>query len=333
MNRDKLLTLIKKGLTDNTITRDDLHQLLKGDTAPSNDTSKDQKKPDASIAMFLVGGIIIYAALFAFNDQVFGRITVMPSAVLFIIAASVAWGIVLTNKTSADEQDPYMDGGVKMISLFGSLSLITGASVLFISILETISLTESSSFLLMAAISLLIGALHLWFGKSSARLYSINIGTLLITGSFLAVIAAVFYDVDSINFWVTVFILLSGILAALSRKISQLLDTPSTSASMDSLATLIALGVMYIASFDDAVGFFWLLLSFISIFSLYYRSIQLQGKQFLGLASLFLSLIIITISFRYFSGAGITFSLLISAIGVIGTAVVANNINKKFTTS
>jgi len=39
---------------------------------------------------------------------------------------------------------------------------------------------------------------------------------------------------------------------------------------------------------------------------------------------------VLTISFKYFSGAGVTVSLVIAALGLLGSAAVATSINKKY---
>jgi hypothetical protein len=56
----------------------------------------------------------------------------------------------------------------------------------------------------------------------------------------------------------------------------------------------------------------------------------MQNKHLLGNASFFMVLTIVTISFKYFSGYGITFSLIVAAIGLLGSAAVASNIHKKY---
>jgi hypothetical protein len=50
----------------------------------------------------------------------------------------------------------------------------------------------------------------------------------------------------------------------------------------------------------------------------------------LGNASFFLVLTVITIAFKYFSGFGVTTSLILATIGLLGSALAASNINKKY---
>ena len=99
--------------------------------------------------------------------------------------------------------------------------------------------------------------------------------------------------------------------------------------SFDGLSAFVGLGSMYAASFGD-YGVIWLILLIAGIFGIFYLSIIAQNKDLLGSASLFLILSVITISFRYFSGYGITTSLIMATIGLLGSAAVATTINKRY---
>ena len=59
-------------------------------------------------------------------------------------------------------------------------------------------------------------------------------------------------------------------------------------------------------------------------------SIAHQSRYLLGSASFFLVLTIITIPFKYFSDYGVTTSLIIASVGLLGTAAAATSINKSY---
>ena len=63
---------------------------------------------------------------------------------------------------------------------------------------------------------------------------------------------------------------------------------------------------------------------------IFYLSVISQNRHLLGNASFFLVLTVITISFKYFSGFGVTTSLIMATIGLLGSAAVASSINKKY---
>ena len=97
----------------------------------------------------------------------------------------------------------------------------------------------------------------------------------------------------------------------------------------DNLSVLIILITLYILTFDE-IGLLWLFVLIIVIIGIYYMSIARHNQQFLAIATIFLVVTITTISFRYFSGFGVTTSLIISAVGLLATGAVASNINKRY---
>ena len=86
---------------------------------------------------------------------------------------------------------------------------------------------------------------------------------------------------------------------------------------------------MYVASYTD-YDIAWVVILIASVLGIFYLSIVTQNKQLLKSGSFFMILTIITISFRYFSGLGVTVSLIVATLGLLGTAVVISSINKKY---
>jgi hypothetical protein len=130
--------------------------------------------------------------------------------------------------------------------------------------------------------------------------------------------------------WVTIFILTSALLAYATRVVAKVNpDREKIHSSFDSFAAFLALLSMYVASYGD-YGVLWFGILIAAIFGIFYLSIIMQNKHLLGNASFFMVLTIVTISFKYFSGYGITFSLIVAAIGLLGSAAVASNIHKKY---
>jgi hypothetical protein len=99
--------------------------------------------------------------------------------------------------------------------------------------------------------------------------------------------------------------------------------------SFDTIAAFLALASIYASSFGE-FGFIWLAVLVASVLGIFYVSIIFQNRHLLGNASFFMVLTVITITFKYFSGFGITTSLILATIGLLGTAGVAASINKKY---
>ncbi len=86
---------------------------------------------------------------------------------------------------------------------------------------------------------------------------------------------------------------------------------------------------MYVSVFG-AYSTLWMGALVVAVFGIFYLSIISQNKHLLGNASFFLVLSVITVSFKYFSGYGVTTSLILATIGLLGSAAVAASINKKY---
>jgi hypothetical protein len=86
---------------------------------------------------------------------------------------------------------------------------------------------------------------------------------------------------------------------------------------------------MYAASFGHN-GWLWLSLLVIAELLAFYISIISRERHFLGIGAFFLMLTIVTIAFKYFSDFGVSVCLIISAAGLLGTAVAAASINRRY---
>jgi uncharacterized membrane protein (DUF441 family) len=156
-------------------------------------------------------------------------------------------------------------------------------------------------------------------------------GVLLCVASFPVLLFGMLQDADiSLDVWAGILVSVAGLLAYAPRVVAKIMpDRQRIHNSFDSLAAFLALVVSYAASFGD-YPVLWFSILFAGVFGIFYLSIVSQNKNLLGSASFFLVLAVITISFRYFSGYGITTSLILAAIGLLGSAAIATGINKKY---
>lgn len=352
MDRQNLLEELENALASGTISAQEVRaRLQQYETPDTNDQmsqidgtwqpainredpnqNKDTKrKLSAAEVMFYIAGIIIYAALFTLAGQMFGDVSTFASAMLFLVVGVTAWGMALLLGRPGDSgASEVLEGGMNAISLFGSFSIITSSFMLTEQLYTTLALDEAPALIIIAISLIITGALHIWYAFISKRTFVLLIGLLLFVSSFLAAMSAFMQGVTSISAWTSVFIVYSFLLTRATRLMNNLYKHQNINSSFDGLATLIAFTTMYAASFEPTGGGAWLTLIIFAIFGLFYLSIQRQSKKALGIASFFLIVTIITIAFRYFSGYGATLALLISAFGVLGSAIIATNINKKY---
>ena len=86
---------------------------------------------------------------------------------------------------------------------------------------------------------------------------------------------------------------------------------------------------MYVSTYGDR-SFMWFILLVASILGIVDASVLMQDKHLLFSASFFLVISIITISFKYFSGFGVSTSLVLATVGLLGSAAAASTIHKKY---
>jgi hypothetical protein len=149
--------------------------------------------------------------------------------------------------------------------------------------------------------------------------------------AFPALIFGILQEQDiSLDVWCVVGILSAGLLAYATRIVAKFnLGRTNLSNVFDSFAAFVALAAMYIAGYGD-YGILWSVILIGSVFGIFYLSIISQNKQLLGSGSFFLVLTVVSLAFKYFSGFGITVSLIIATMGLLGSAAIASSINKKY---
>mgnify|MGYP001572369671 CR=1 FL=1 len=154
---------------------------------------------------------------------------------------------------------------------------------------------------------------------------------LLLVASFPALFFGFLRDADApTDIWSAVVIASTGLLAATTRVVARVNPGRQRIRGVfDSFAAFLALASMYVASFGE-YGFLWSIGVVASIIGIFYISIISQNRHLLGSASFFMVVTVITISFKYFSGFGATTSLIVAALGLLGSAAIASSINKKY---
>jgi hypothetical protein len=176
-----------------------------------------------------------------------------------------------------------------------------------------------------------LGVVHLGFDRLIKKDLTLLLGVLLSVAAFPAFLFGILQDSDiPMDVWTFILIISVLLLAYATRVVAKINpDRQKLHNSFDSLASFIALLLMYFASFGD-YGVAWLGALIASVFGIFYLSIISQNKHLLGTASFFLVITVITISFKYFVGFGATASLIVATAGLLGSAAIAASINKKY---
>jgi len=319
-----LLDEIRSGLRAGIITKADLTAIVKQSTT---EAPKVADKTTAVDVMFYIAGVVLYSAMLSVISQSW------ESGIAFVhILLSAGFGVALWayayDLILSPVQSDIRTGLTNALLLTGSLAVTTGGFIITSKIMGgPDEMTFLSSALTLAA----LGAVHIGFDALVRKNFILLMGILLSVAVFPTILFGFLRDADAPrDIWFAVLIASAGLLAATTRVVANVKQgRQAARGAFDSLAAFIALGAMYGASLG-AYGLLWSMALILSVFSLFYLSIKSQNKHLLGSGSFFLVVMVITMSFRYFSGFGATASLVVAAVGLLATAAIASSINKKY---
>lgn len=327
VDKTTLLDNLHTAIAEGSITRQDVEQLFPAQQTSAPISAQSTSRLSAVDIMFYIAGAILYAALLSVLAQTWQDNSPMLRILLSVGMASGLWALAYYLARSSFQND-IRKGLTNSLLLTGSLAAITGA---YIVVNEMIGGYGNINFFGGAVALLATGLLHIVFDKYIKRDILLIIGTLLCV---LAVPAVLFGVIDGadlpVDVWSGILVFSAVLLAFAARVVSRLHGTSRLAPSaFDSFAAFVGLGAVYIATYGDN-SFVWFLLLVASILGIFYASILMQNKHLLGSASFFLVISIITISFRYFSDFGVSISLVLATIGLLGSAAAASTINKKY---
>ncbi|HEU0266314.1 MAG TPA: hypothetical protein VFQ70_01690, partial [Candidatus Saccharimonadaceae bacterium] len=180
---------------------------------------------------------------------------------------------------------------------------------------------------------LILGLLHVLYYRLARRDLVLLFGIILGVSALPLAIDQVLSNLEApLYSWCLVVAAAAGFLTYVTRVTGRLLpDAQSFVAhAFDGFSAFVILLSLFIASRGDHLIALWFIVLIVAILGMFYLSIVRRNRYFLGNASLFLVVTIITIAFQYFSGFGIATSLLIAALGLLGSAAAATTINKKY---
>lgn len=329
--REEILAELQEGMASGILTEADIwpfvttQQEVAVAQVPQVETKPE--KLSAVDVMFYIAGVVLFSAIVSIIVQSWSDgnalMHILLSAVVGIALWSVAYYLI-----KSPLQSDIRRGLTNALLLTGSLLVIVGG---YIVTNEIIGGFGKINYIPAALTLIVLAGLHIGFDRLIKRDLTLLMGVLLGVASFPVLLFGLLQSLDvSIDVRVTILILSSVLLAYATRVVARVdPDRKKVHNSFDSFAAFLALLSMYVASYGD-YGVLWLSVLVAAIFGIFYLSIVMQNKHLLGSGSFFMVLTIVTISFKYFSGYGITFSLIVATLGLLGSAAVASSINKKY---
>lgn len=334
VGKDEILADLQVALQTGLISESDVRAVLSSGAPVKPEIvevkNDDVDKPDKLSAvdvMFYIAGIVLFAALMSTIVQSWEDGSAVTHIALSAVVGLIMWSIayyLITNPVTNDIRK----GLTNSLLLTGSLSVIVGG---YIITNEIIGGFDELNLIPGAFTLLVLGGLHISFDRLIKKDLILLLGVLLAVAAFPTLLFGLLQNAripDDV--WSVIVLATGGLLVCATRVIAKVNpERTKLAKSFDAFAAFVALGTMYVSSFGDS-SILWLLMLIASVFGIFYLSIIAQNKQLLGNGSFFLVLTVVTIAFRYFSGYGVTFSLILATCGLLGSAAIAASINRKY---
>lgn len=341
-DKAEVIARIKVLLRDGSLQPDELLALIEGNEANaaqaasrSQESPKPANKVSATDAMFVTGGVVMFIAIQVLIGQLgegwsslglFGAISCALIAVILWLVAFI--------QTKRGVSGEVGRGITQSFLVTGSLLWAAAAVYMAIEIASGIPRLSPDESGLLAAAGLglvVVSILHVLYGLSLKRPVVFYFAALTFcTGVLLWMLNLLIQtEANGIDIYVLTFIAVGSLLSATMRVLAMLPSPKLNGRGLDGLGRAIILVSMWVASFGD-LHIVWYLLLIGTVLGLFYLSISNRSTSSLTLAAFFLTLTLISMSFRYFGGMSVAISLMLSAIAVIGTATVAVMLRKRY---
>jgi hypothetical protein len=331
MDKQQIIDSIRQGLDDGLISSDEVKQLLDSSKQAAQkineDTTGDPDKLSAVDTMFYVAGILIFTAIMSFVVQSWDEGSSLVRILLTAGVGLTLWQIsyfIIRDRLQTDVKV----GLSNALLLTGSLCLIVGG---YIMSNEITSGYEDINYSAGAVSLLVVGVMHLVFDSKINRKLILLLGLVLCVAAFPTFLFGLLKESGSgPDVWALV-ILGSSLLLAWSTRVAARVypSRAKISNELDSVVAFICLATAYLSGFGSYATV-WLTVLIGGVFGIFYLSILSKNKKMLGSASFFLVVAVVTLSFRYFAGYGVATSLIMSAAGLLGSAIVATKLKKKY---
>lgn len=336
--KDELLQTIRNGLANHVITAEDLRAFVAPEPVAINielqptaaaEPAANPKKLNIIDILFYIAGLILYAALMVMAFQL-GKDVWIMRIIITLGVGLLIWGVVYILGTQSTPSD-MQRGLVNSLMITGSLAVISGGIITANQVAGS-TFSEAGLAMAVAVALIILGAAHLVFDRLFRHIILVSLGVLLLSAAFPTVFVALLSNQEvPVDVWTLIgiasgcLVWYGGILAS-----ETLPERAFLKDSFESFAAFIALGSIYYASLTSSVAALWEVVLPLAIYGAFFASIKRRSKNFLVTGALFLVLYLITISFKYFSGLGVAFCLILSGLSILATAFMAVNINKKY---
>lgn len=337
----QLKALLKSG----EVTKEEVQKLIEADHGRElkrADDERGRRHLTATDSMFIIGGVILFAAFQVLIAQtlenISARITAesgMLGAGLALFVAVALWAAVLIGDKRG-KTDRKKSGIVKGFTLSflvaGSLLLVTSAVYVTMALTvsgDTYGIIPKDYYIFGMAI-LVVAGIHGLFARVTKHAIVAGAGVLAATAGVTSLLLGTVNEQTApVDVYALIFIGTGVLLAAAARIVHRTAPKLLDAGIFDVLGQLIALTAMTVALSGER-DILWRVALIAATLGLFYLSISKKSQSTLAVAAFFLIVTIVSTAFKYFSGMGTAFVLFISAIAVLGVATAAVVIRQKY---
>lgn len=326
--KQEILNELEEAVNTGLVERRDLEVFIsKGGIEDISTEASRSKKISAVDIMFFVAGIVLFAAILALIGQAWSDENPLGNILLSAGIGAVMWlaaAYMIKNSISSEIRH----GLTNSLLLTGSLLIITGG---YIIANEIVGGFYEVNYIPSAIALAVVGGLHIGFDRIVKRDLVLLLGILVSVIAFPALMLGILEKSDiGFDIWAIIVVISAALLVYATRIAAKIYpDRKNLTVSLDWLGAFVALLSMYMATFGD-YDIAWYGLLIMSIIGIFYLSIIMQNKHLLGNASFFLVVTVVSIAFKYFSGFGTSFSLIMATAGILASAALASHMNKKY---
>lgn len=277
-----------------------------------------------------IAGILLFAVLLSIVFQTLGKENFVLHLALTLGAGLVLWALTYVFRSRSGETGDVPEGIASALLATGSLSVLAG---FFVALSHIGAQLDGSFNILILAALLMLAMSMLHFAADAVLKQAMLLSLAVMYGVGAVAILASYWLTEasaSGTVWSIVIIAIAVWLAVKTRILARTLYRERLQPNVfDTLSLWTVLVTLYFSSYGTW-GVAWLVVLAFAVLGVFYLSVVRQKKEFLGTAALFLVVTLVTISFRYFSDFGVTISLLMSVIAILGSAYVTSLLHKRY---
>lgn len=296
--------------------------------AESGQQKTSKTKRSATNAIINVATVLVAVALLVFVYQGFDG-AVMIGLVVYLLAISM-WALGAVSKRSAGNNASELSLALSnSIIGTGSILVIWGAYQLSSGLFSDISLAGVA----LVGSSVVTASYLAYFQLVREPL--LGVVATIVGVTMVPAFIHLFLDEQAVgtDWWIIIYALVGGLFMASSRIAEIFYPVAERKAPRHAIMAaglVFTLAIVYVGAQISDNGAVWLLLIPAALALLFYISILRRSNQFLVIATIFLVIYLLRISFQFFSGYGISIALITSAMILVGIALAANHIKRTY---